>query len=394
APPVMSPPKKTKALPPPVVKKNSWCMSSIGANEGDLLRTGETHAHQRQSQVAFPAFPWTIKKRTVSRSRMTAPPVEDGAGNLYLGDHAGVFRKIAPNGTVLFSVKLGGAVWSQARLAEDEKSVFVGSDDDNIYKIATKNGTIIWKRRVFICSPRKNTDPDHVKCDQDAPPILAGGKMLMTGGRGVAALTTDGSPLWQFNVASHVRGSIASDSRGNFYFASLGYQIVSLDPKGKRRWAYRAASQCDSTPMLAAPCMVIAGCDDQGLHAVDMETGKRRWKLLGGGNFRGGGALGSDGESVYWGNTDGYLYATSLGGRVRWRYKTGGRIITPPLVDKAGNIFVVPEEKRVYLLSPAGALLYSRKIPFISDSMPFVVKSGAIMLSTEKGVLITLSTTR
>ncbi len=384
----MRAPMGSTSAPTPVAVKRPPACLELPPDPQNRNR-GATHFHRRQLKVAFPAYPWRTKRIRLGKARIVAAPVEDKKGVLYVGDLKGGFYAFLPSGKILWRRRVGGAVWARALLSRDEKTLWVGSDDDHVYALSTATGAVTLRKLVFQCAPKKGTDPEHVRCDQDAALVRASDETIVTGGKGVARLDETGTVLWRYSLGSHVRSAAAVDTEGNLYFGTLGHQILSLDPMGNRRWAYRTRAQCDSTPALLRGCTVVAGCDDDALHALDMRTGKLKWRYLAEGDFRSGGAVDQQG-TLYWGSTDHYLYALTSKGRAKWRYLTGGRILTPPVVDNQGRILVVPEERRLYLLSSRGELLYSHPLPFLSDGVPLVVQSGALVVPTERGVVLLL----
>ena len=65
-------------------------------------------------------------------------------------------------------------------------------------------------------------------------------------------------------------------------------------------------------------------------------------------------AIGGDG-SIYVGNgwpknDTGYLYAINPNGKVRWKIKTDGAIITPPAISKNGTIYVGTDRGIIYAI--------------------------------------------
>lgn len=158
-----TPPAKTQAAPPmaPMVKKVAprkikrppYCAAK-GA-EPKAFQRGATHLHRRNLGRRFPKTPWRFKHISLGKGRIVATPVEDKKGTLYVGDLRGRFYAFSAAGAVRWKVRLGGGVWGRALLSEDDSTVWVGSDDDHLYALSTKDGAINWKRRLFSCTPKK-----------------------------------------------------------------------------------------------------------------------------------------------------------------------------------------------------------------------------------------------
>ncbi len=358
-----------------------------------LYQRGVVPLHRNRVDYSFPDFPWKSKVKTeFKRARITAPLLYFKK-NLYFGDHRGKFRALNEKYKVLWSQKTGGKIWNRGLISSDGKTLFAGSDSDYFHAFDLKSGKVLWKKKIFNCKPGRGADPEKVKCDLDSAPVFAPDGNIVAGGKGVFKISTEGKIIWKVAFTSHVRSSPGIDRAGNIYVATLGGEIISLTAKGKIRWSYRTSGQCDSTPLLTSDCAIVVGCDDNSLYKLQAIDGKLVWRLLGGGDFRGAGAESEDG-TIYWGNLNNYLYAVNPGGKIKWRYKTGGRILINPLVDKKGNILVIPEEKRFYLLDPAGNLLYSHEVVSISDTGPIFTKPAIMVVATEKGQIIEINSAK
>ncbi|MDA3863100.1 MAG: PQQ-binding-like beta-propeller repeat protein [Deltaproteobacteria bacterium] len=357
-----------------------------------LYQRGVVPLHRNRVDFPFPAFPWKSEVKTIFKGVRITAPLLYFKKNLYFGDHRGEFHALNHKYKKLWNQKTGGKIWNRGLIASDAKTLFVGSDSDYFYALDLNTGKVLWKKKIFNCKPGRGANPEKVKCDLDSAPVFAPDGNIVAGGKGVFKISTEGRLIWKVSFTSHVRSSPGIDQAGNIYVATLGGEIISLTANGKIRWSYRTSGQCDSTPLLTSDCAIVVGCDDNSLYKLQAGDGKLVWRLLGGGDFRGGGAESEDG-TIYWGNLNKYLYAVNPQGKIKWRYKTGGRILINPLVDNKGNILVVPEEKRFYLLDPAGNLLYSHKVVSISDTGPIFTKPATMVVATEKGQIIEINST-
>jgi outer membrane protein assembly factor BamB len=377
--------KKQKKVIKKKIKKPPVCSWGFLNDKG--FTKGETFNHHHKYKGKFPKKPWKLLKKLNFKTRITAPVVVDNSGNMYFGDHKGRFWKVSAKGKRLWNFSTKDKIWSQAALTKDEKHVYFGSDDDHLYKLKTKTGKLVWKSKPYECKPSKGADPEKVRCDIDSAPVITKNGDILIGGKGVTRLSSKGEILWTHKVGSHVRSSVAVDPEGNIYFGTLGGAIFSLTKNGKKRWFKMIRYQCDSTPVLLDGCTVVIGCDNDALYGLKSKSGKIKWRLLGGSDFRGGGSVGPLGD-IYWGNLDKYLYKLDKKGIVKWRYRTNGRVLASPVTDNDGNILIVSEEKQFYYLSIDGNLIWSKKIPAISDTTPVVTKEGKVIMATEKGHLL------
>jgi outer membrane protein assembly factor BamB len=134
---------------------------------------------------------------------------------------------------------------------------------------------------------------------------------------------------WTFKTGSSVEAA-AAIARGTVFVASQDQHLYALDlASGKEKWRYRAG------PFKAPPSyhngMVYAGDQDGVFHCVDAATGKEVWtfetrgEIASGANFAG--------ESVLFGSADEHLYCLSLDGKLKWKLKLkGGPVLGSPAV--------------------------------------------------------------
>src|SRR5512144_303438 len=94
-----------------------------------------------------------------------------------------------------------------------------------------------------------------------------------------------------------------------------------LVPPGLLEWKPRESGGPAVDPAGGA---IVVGTRDGWLHAYDAE-GTRLWDLQAGGRFEAPPRI--DGDSVYVGSSDGRLYAVELGtGKLRWKYQANEEV--------------------------------------------------------------------
>jgi outer membrane protein assembly factor BamB len=134
------------------------------------------------------------------------------------------------------------------------------------------------------------------------------------------------------------------------YIGSSDGGLYALDSKtGRLKWKYAAGAPVTSTP-LVTDGLVVFTAHDGSIHALAVATGRRRWRVATGAErpqFWGHESEDTwtssptpAGNLVLVGSGDGSLYALELAtGRVRWKGQTGGRIRSSPAVR--GDLAVV-----------------------------------------------------
>lgn len=158
---------------------------------------------------------------------------------------------------------------------------------------------------------------------------------------GVAAGTVPASPTlrWTFQAGKHIVSSpvVERDAPGGPLLV-VGCDdglVYALDATtGAKRWTFPTGDVIEAPPLIAYGSVFI-GSSDGRFHALDLATGEARWtretgdKILGGAN-----ALTLSGEErVVVGSYDSNLYCFAASdGAERWRYSTGNFVNGTPAV--------------------------------------------------------------
>lgn len=159
--------------------------------------------------------------------------------------------------------------------------LFIGSWDHHVYALKTDNGQEIWR-----------FDTGGVV---QASPAIGDGRVYI-GSRNPKVFALDaanGEEVWSY---VHEDGSWVESSgvfRDGFLYigSSDALTLFAHDAEtGKVRWKYRTGGWSWSTPMIADGTVYVGAISafpyyfegvtlEQGLHAVDLKTGERRWVL-------------------------------------------------------------------------------------------------------------------
>jgi outer membrane protein assembly factor BamB len=144
-----------------------------------------------------------------------------------------------------------------------------------------------------------------------------------------------GKLVWQFAARGPVHSSPAV-ARGLVVAATLGGRIFAVnESSGALRWSIRTGATLPknvspagdwdfyvSSPVVVDQTIVI-GAGDGNVYALDLTTGKERWRVKTGGKVRATPSV-KDGVVVV-GGWDGRVYALELAtGKTRWVHRTVG----------------------------------------------------------------------
>lgn len=119
----------------------------------------------------------------------------------------------------------------------------------------------------------------------------------------------------------------------------------------------------ESTAAIAHGTAYVASVDEH-LYALDLATGKEKWKFKGG-SFKA--SVGVQGSAVYAGDVDGIFHCLDAAtGQERWKYDTGAEITSGPNFIPGSVLFGGEETLYCLSLNPKssdGTLLWKFKVP-------------------------------
>lgn len=220
----------------------------------------------------------------------------------------------AADGTVFFvdgnvravDGKTGKGVWKftddmffDSGVAVADGTVYVGSNNGTLYALEAGSGAKQWKSDAG----------GEIK----TPPVVTNGTVYVgtIDGPFLAVDAEDGTEQWRTSSGRYIHSPAVGE----------GVVVVNPDDEdgiraydaasGEEQWTYRGVSgflgaNPANAPAIADGTVILAR---DNVHAVDLQTGERRWQFPRG-QFRTSPPAIADGI-VYAGNWDGYMYALS-----------------------------------------------------------------------------------
>src|SRR5205814_619071 len=217
------------------------------------------------------------------------------AQSMFRGDpaHSGIYPGQAPREfhRVKWAFPTGDRIVSSPVL--QDKVLYFGGDDGNIYAVEAGTGRQIWKR------PTGGPVP--------CTPAIANGTLFAGSydGKFYALNAQTGAVKWKFTTEGERR----------------------FEAKGLHGWQPKSQTFADAFDVfLSSPAVedgaVYFGSGDGNLYSLDANSGELRWKFKTGDVVHASPAIASG--VVYVGSWDSYFYAVDVfSGKEKWRYHAG-----------------------------------------------------------------------
>lgn len=201
-----------------------------------------------------------------------------------------------------------------------------------------------------------------------------------------------GDLLWDYETGDSVSSSPTIDTAGNLYFGSLDGYFYSLDRLGDLRWRYEAGDWIDSSPALSPDeSVVYVGTWGNRLLALAVESGAFLWQYETGSLVYASPAVAEDGR-VFFGSSDGSLYALEPTGSLSWTYEIGGDLDSSPAIDTAGNVYVGSSAGFLVSVDATGQERWTWEVPAESGaaarstgivSTPMLTSDGRVLVGCQ-----------
>lgn len=297
-------------------------------------------------------------------------------GTLYIGDSAGTFYAINPDGTEKWNVSLTTSSGSQElydgspALGQDG-NIYVTSQNGNLYSIS-QLGSINWTFTTINSADMRM-----------GPAIASDGTIYINDREGnFYAVNPDGTLKWSFAHAGGGDSNPAIALDGTIYFGSDDDNLYALNPDGTVKWNYTTGGNVDSSPSIGSDGTVYFGAADNTFYAVSAE-GALNWSFsFDGERTMGTPVIGSDG-TVYVGARDNKLYAFNGGGGLKWSTTFSKRFIfASATLDANGNLYIGNDDGNLYALTQdTGEILWEVQTGRIFSS-PTIGDNGNILIGT------------
>ncbi|MCP5456157.1 MAG: PQQ-binding-like beta-propeller repeat protein [Thermotogae bacterium] len=234
---------------------------------------------------------------------------------------------------------------SNPALSNDEKTVYFGSDDGNLYAVDS-NGNIIWK----------------------------------------------------YKTNNWLTSSPVVSSDGTIYFGSSDKKVYAVNPSGTEKWTFTTGGYVNSSPVISGNTLYI-GSNDNKIYALDTSTGNKLAEYKTGGYITSSPVISSDGNTLYAASYDKNVYALNISSpgsiTLEGTYTTGGYITSSPAISSDGStLYIGSYDKNIYALDISDPASITFKWEFetgdIIKSSPVIDNNNTLYFGSNDGKLYAL----
>jgi PGF-pre-PGF domain-containing protein len=297
-------------------------------------------------------------------------------GTVYVGsEDDNVYALNADTGAPLWTFTTGG--WVLSSPAVINGTVYVGSEDDKVYALNTNSGAQLW---TFTTGGKV-----------DSSPTVANGTVYVGSedDKVYALNANSGALVWSYTTGGGVEPSPAV-ANGTVYVGSDDHNVYALNANsGALVWSYTTGIYVESDPTVANGTVYV-GSDDRKVYALNAITGAQLWTFTTLGDVVSSPAVVNG--TVYVGSVDGKVYAlNAITGAQLWTFTTGSFVYSSPAVAN-GIVYVGVDDKNVYALNAiTGAQIWNFATGDIVRSSPAVV-NGTVYVGSSDFKVYALST--
>ncbi len=155
-----------------------------------------------------------------------------------------------------------------------------------------------------------------------------------------------GAEIWRFETGGPIQSAPAVAPDGTIYFGSLDKHIYALKPNGDLKWSFQTGGEIFSSPALWHERGILyIGSNDNCLYAINAGSGTFRWKFTTGDKIISSPSIGHDGieHVVYFGSLDRNVYALAASGtspKLKWKFSADAGIYASPAIGGDGRIYI------------------------------------------------------
>ncbi|MDA3897920.1 MAG: PQQ-binding-like beta-propeller repeat protein [Desulfobacteraceae bacterium] len=266
-------------------------------------------------------------------------------------------------------------------------TVYVGSDDGNLYAIDPETGTEIWR---FLAGSEILSSPT----------VAPDGTIYFGSQNSLYAVKPNGTLNWPFNVGDYIFSTPAVSADGRtIYIGSSNGSLYAIGATGTMKWQFpfQTGDKITSSPAIGhdgVESVVYVGSQDHHVYAIAADNGALKWQFETKAEVYGSPAIGADG-SVYVGECetgsattyDFDFFRINVDGSKRWGFNGGSGFYSSPAIGPDGIIYVGLWDGYLLALNSGGTISWSVQTspPRDINSSPAVGANEVIYVGSRDG---------
>jgi outer membrane protein assembly factor BamB len=170
------------------------------------------------------------------------------------------------NPKILWTTATGGPIYGSPAL--DKELIFIGSQDQNLYAINEKDGSIQWKRNL--------------RSKIVSTPLVRNGSIFIGSGDGsfYNLDPTTGNNRWMFKTDGLINYDTCADESG-MYFGNHNGHFYKIDNDGNVLWTFETTNKFGGGCVLYKD-LVLTSSWDNNFYGLNKNTGALVWKVSSG----------------------------------------------------------------------------------------------------------------
>jgi outer membrane protein assembly factor BamB len=283
----------------------------------------------------------------------------------------------ASNGKRVGTHNFGTAIYGTPVIERTRMYVALSQEDESLVSYSLLNGKVEWSVKVG---------------DIETAPLLLERNLFVTTIKGelVCVDKQSGDIVWTFQVPARSRTRIVHSSPASdgsvVVFGCDNGELYAVEAKnGTLKWTARTGASIVATPSIESGRVYVGSLDDS-FYAFDLETGRSLWNTPLGGKIYGSQAVST--TSVYVGTAGRALFCLDAStGNIVWRASSKGPFSAAPLL--AGNVLYAGcIDRTLYAFdAETGELLWQYSTPGRVKSMPIARDGMLFVLSEDRSVI-------
>lgn len=186
-------------------------------------------------------------------TEIISSPAIGADGTLYFGDGGQAGGSlVAMNGStgeILWKFSTGSSISSSPALSIDSSTVYVGSQDFNVYAVNAGVGAVVWSLATLAAV-------------FSSPSLGRDGTIYIGSDDGfVRAISPAGGLNWSFDATADVDSSPAIGTDGLVYFGAEENSVFALFGNGTLCWKFTTRGFVDTAPVIFAGTLYVGSSD-------------------------------------------------------------------------------------------------------------------------------------